>query len=307
MEFGKVDALDQVDFTLPDDPPENVHALTGSDWHGRPKVLYTGATGWSVRKWVGVLYPKGTPAAQYLWHYSRQFNAIEFNTTFYRLPDIDLVRRWSDATPGDFRFCPKVWQTISHSGDLGLGQGLPARFCDTVGHFEGKLGCCFLQLPPAFGPSTRQLRVLEQFFQAWTLPLAVEFRHPDWFGGGQAALDVFDAMQQCQVATVITDVAGRRDVCHMRLTQPRVLIRWVGNSHPATDAQRLESWSKRLQDWYHRGLREAYFFVHQPEDIDVPQAAAQWLDMWAQSAPDIRRRGPRQLPQPKPGDQLSLF
>ncbi len=305
MEFGKVDAPERIDFSLPDDPPENAPLLAAAG--PAPKTLYTGATGWSVRKWVGILYPKGTRPGDYLQHYSRQFNTIEFNTTFYRLPDAALVERWLAAAAEDFRFCPKVWQAISHGNNLGLGQGLPAQMAEALSHFREKLGTCFLQLPPAFGPTPANVALLERFFDSFSLPVAVEFRHPDWFLGGEHARRTFQLMTHYGVSTVITDVAGRRDVCHMRLTHPSVLIRFVGNSHPPTDGQRLDAWAERLQRWFEAGLHEAFFFIHQPEDIDVPATAVQWLQRWERAPAYIQRRGPHLYDSEPPGGQLSLF
>ena len=121
MEFGKLPDISQVDFRLPADPPGNAEILRNFPVRNphfvipvgnlipnpqspirNPKVsgqvpqsLYVGATGWSVKEWVGKIYPKGTKTTEYLRHYSRQFNTIELNTTHYRIPDSFTVQHLS--------------------------------------------------------------------------------------------------------------------------------------------------------------------------------------------------------------------
>lgn len=50
--------------------------------------------------------------------YSRYFNCVEGNTTFYALPKLEIVQRWRDMTTDDFRFCFKFPATISHKAAL---------------------------------------------------------------------------------------------------------------------------------------------------------------------------------------------
>jgi uncharacterized protein YecE (DUF72 family) len=108
------------------------------------------------------------------------------------------------------------------------------------------------------------------------IPLAVEFRHADWFCEGEAAEATFAHMQAMGIGTVITDVAGRRDVAHLRLTAPFVALRFVGNAHP-TDAPRLLKWAEIFADWFTRGMEKAYFWAHQPDNTEAPQTADQFL------------------------------
>jgi uncharacterized protein YecE (DUF72 family) len=306
LEFGKTSDLSAVDFSLPDDPPVNSRILGGAGAEG-PVEFCLGATGWSIREWVGLLYPKGTKPAQYLHHYSRQFNTIEFNTTYYRLPDAGLVQRWYEQSAADFRFCPKVMQSISHSRDFALGSDLVDRFCEAMKGFREKLGWCFLQLPPYFGPSENNLQSLEQLLARISVPLCVELRHEGWFEDGSAGSELFGLLEKYGVGTVITDVAGRRDVCHMTLTAPVAMVRFVGNDLHPTDTQRLQQWAERLHQWCEQGLREVYFFMHQPDEQNVPLACRQLMDLVEQWNLPLKTRCPQILQGGQQGEQLSLF
>lgn len=310
MEFGKLPDISQVNFKLPPDPSANatilakVAASNPPSAVRNPQSLFIGATGWSVREWVGKIYPKGTKTPDYLHHYTRQFNTIELNTTHYRIPDTFTVQHWYDEAADDFRFCPKVLQTISHSGDLGTRGDLIHRFCEAMSGLGRKLGPCFIQLPPYFGVD--KIGVLEAFLKLFSLPLAVEVRHESWFSNAQHAERLFDLLEKYEASTVITDVTGRRDVAHMRLTSNQVLVRFVGNDLQPTDFTRLDDWTERLNHWFSMGLQACYFFTHEPDNLLAPDLAAAFFEK-TKGLACVTTRGPKFLGNETDGQQMSLF
>ncbi len=302
MDFGKLPSVNNVDFSLPTEPPQNESLLATLPKVTQP-MIYLGATGYNMKPWVGHWYPPGAKDKDFLRHYGSQFNTIEHNTTHYRIPDTATVERWREETPGDFRFCPKIPQTISHARDLGLNSGQIPVFCDVITGLEEKLGCCFLQLPPHF--SVRDLNLLARFLGYFpkAIPLAVEVRHASFFQATKATEDYFQLLQQHDVATVVTDVAGRRDVCHLRLTNRHVLIRFVGNGLHPSDYQRIEDWSGRLKNWMDAGLQAVYFFAHEPDNLLAPELAVFCASTFSAKMPGVALRGPKEVS----GVQGSLF
>ena len=275
MKFGAAPDPTAVDYQLPIDPLANRARLDRYELgptEGRPKS-YLGATGWSMKEWVGRWYPKGTKPTEYLREYGKQFNTIELNTTHYRIPNADLVRRWVEAVPADFRFCPKLPQHISHRADFGLQAGHLTAFVAALDGMGEKMGCAFAQLPPHFDAS--RLDRLNVLLDRWPrlLPLAVEVRHESWFADPFATEALMDALAARGVAAVITDVSGRRDVLHGYVTAPRTMVRFVGNGLIDSDYSRLTEWAAKLRDW---NLPETYFFPHEPENVLAPDASA-WL------------------------------
>jgi uncharacterized protein YecE (DUF72 family) len=302
MKFGKASNLTAVNFEFPVEPLANKARLDrfeiGSDV-GKP-LLYIGATGWSMKEWVGKWYPGKTKVADYLKHYGKQFNTIELNTTHYRIPTKEIVQKWYDTVPADFRFCPKVPQSISHQNDFGQGTGDLQRFVGSLDGLKEKMGCAFVQLPPYFGAD--RLKLLEGFLDRWPrmLPLAVEVRHESWFSDPFATEALMDALAARGVAAVITDVAGRRDVLHNFVTAPRTMIRFVGNGLVDTDYDRLKDWEIKLKEW---NLPEVYFFPHQPDNLLSPDASA-WFALYLRNAGWVETRGPEKWAGP---EQMSLF
>lgn len=302
MEFGKVENIEEVHFELPQDDPANASVFKSLD--PSEPFVYIGCTGWSMKEWLGKIYPSGAKPADFLKFYTRQFNTIELNTTHYRIPDFATIEKWRTEAESDFKYCPKLPQTISHSRDLGDGGENLMAFCASIQRLEEKLGCCFLQLPPYFGPE--RLPVLERFFQHFPnhIPLALELRHEGWFDKRENLDAVFTLMERYKIAPVITDVAGRRDVLHMRLSCDTVLVRFVGNNLHPTDFERLDQWVERLEAWVKQGLREVYFFCHEPDNLLAPDLSV-YLFSKIQKSNFAPTRGPKIIE--NGGGQMQLF
>ncbi|MDP5171038.1 MAG: DUF72 domain-containing protein [Bacteroidia bacterium] len=275
MKFGKLPGIEGVDFSL---PPLNERslALLGGQAHDHFE-MFVGLSRWASKEWVGHLYPKGTKQVDYLAHYSKAYNTIELNSTHYRSPSIDQVKKWRDMAAPGFRFCPKIPQSISHYRKLmNISEELTL-FVDAIAHFEESLGCSFVQLHDSFSPAL--FTNLAHFLAQWPtgFPLAVEFRHPDWFADRQLIPAACDLLEKHGIASVITDVAGRRDVSHSSLTSKIAMIRFVGNELHPTDFSRSQAWLERIALWRQQGLESLYLFPHEPGDMMASDLADFWI------------------------------
>ena len=61
---------------------------------GSPVLVYYGCPVWGHKEWVGKIYPAKTSEADFLQAYAAQFNAIELNATYYKLPEESTLLRW---------------------------------------------------------------------------------------------------------------------------------------------------------------------------------------------------------------------
>ncbi|MFZ4736129.1 MAG: DUF72 domain-containing protein [Bradymonadia bacterium] len=304
MDFGRVPGQDPagVDFSLgpDDDRTRGVLSNTPAPQHAS---LRRGAPVWSVPAWLGTLYPPGTPRSAWLSHYARRFDAVELNATFYAIPARARCLAWASAVASnpDFRFCPKVPRALSHARGLKPTLEDVRAFVDAVEGFGEHLGPCLLQVHEHIGPRdlVDLLRLVDLLPR--TLPLALEVRHPDFFGDRRLSPGLFDALAARGVGAVVTDVSGRRDVCHASLPTPRVFVRLVCNRLHGSDLERAAAWAAQLARWRAQGLLEAHLFVHQPDDAEAPPV----LDAFdaalgrAPSAPSP--------PPPTSSPQLTLF
>ncbi|GAB2764024.1 DUF72 domain-containing protein [Rhabdobacter roseus] len=276
MDFGKLDDISQVNFTLPPTHPFTQKVLTGTP-AASPRI-YVGPPIWSNREWLGKLYPSNAKEKEFLYHYARQFNTIELNVTHYQIPTDTTLRKWQEAVTREFRFCPKWPQAISHEAELVGATQLTNQFVEAMLSLEHNLGTTFLQLSPAFDPT--KLPALEHFLKSLPdgFPIAVEFRHPAWFSDEYQWQRTLEVLRAQGAGTVMTDVAGRRDVLHMALTSPTFTLRFVGNELHPTDYARTHAWIDRLGQWLAQGLQEAYIFIHLHENILSPELTKYWVD-----------------------------
>lgn len=270
MKFGKLEDISTVDFTLPQEPESNEVVMHKHEEVDRCQ-LYVGLTAWGNKLWKGKWYPAKTKAADFLSAYSKQFNSIELNTTYYRIPKADTILKWKEQTPDDFRFCPKVVKWISHKKDLSIGTDEIEKMIDTFVLLEEKLGPFFMQLSPNFDAS--KIKVLANFLDFFPkgLSISIELRHPSWFENSDIKNELQDLFVHHQQNLLITDVAGRRDVAHMLLTNDYLMVRWVGNGLHETDYQRIDAWVDRLLYYKKIGIKRIYFFPHEPENLLAPE------------------------------------
>lgn len=300
MKFGRLEDVEGVDFTLPPDAARNAGVLGGRRATA-PRAL-VGTSGWSDAGHVGRLYPSGTRRAGFLAAYARAFPAVELNSTYYGV-DPERIAVWARSVPQRFRFCPKLPSSVSHDRRLRDCDAEMESFAAALAGFGDRLGRAWTVAPPGFDRA--HLPDLTSFVEAWAprLPLAVELRHPDWFSD-PALNDAWGELFEAHgVVAILTDVAGRRDVLHMRLTAPETFVRFVGNALHPSDFQRLDDWAERLGAWIDRGLETAYLFLHM---ADEPQT----VDLAAHLLPRLGRRAGLELEVSTPGaadGQLELF
>lgn len=276
MKFGKVDSVKGIDLSLPEDHFATKEVIKKADYKGKPNI-YVGCAKWN-RKDLQNFYPKGTKDE--LAYYATQFNCIEMNTSFYRIWPGEQFEKWAAKTPENFRFFPKVFQGISHRKTLEDEYGYIDEYCESVRHLGKKLGMCFIQMNEYVKPDQHTIQKLEQFLTNWPadVPLAMEMRHSDWYNNSATADHYYSLLKQHNIANVITDTAGRRDLLHMRLTTNTAFVRYVGSNHQS-DYKRVEDWSDRFKKWVNSGLKNGCFFVHQNNEIESVNISRHFIHM----------------------------
>ena len=272
MKFGQVDDPSQIDFTLPKDHPRTAEILKKNK-KGLEDISI-GCAKWNKTDLKG-FYPKGTKDE--LTYYATQFNSIELNATFYGMPSAEQVQTWKEKTPKDFKFFPKITNTVSHFRRLLNITDVVTQFATAVLNFNEKLGMVFLQLHDNFKP--KDYERLEKFIKDWPkeIPLAIELRNNEWFSDEEVFEKTMKLFEEKNITNIIVDTAGRRDMLHMRLTTTSAFIRYVG-ANAESDYARLDDWLQRLTDWKKLGLQNLYFFVHQNLEKASPLLSAHFIE-----------------------------
>jgi len=279
MEFGRVseNELDSIDFSLPAEPDYNKGILKGKP--AKNARVYLGCAKWGRTEWVGKIYPPKTKEKDFLQHYVQHYNSIELNATHYRIWGEAGIAKWAEKAKGmDFKFCPKMYQGITHRGSLAGKEFATNEFFRGIVAFKEHLGPIFVQVSDSFSPK----RKAELFTYLQSLPVDLQFflevRHPDWFAKEKERDDMFEFLRTHNIGAVITDTAGRRDCAHMYLTIPKAFIRYVGNSLHASDYTRIDAWVERMKYWLNKGMEELYFFMHMHDEATSPELTVYLVD-----------------------------
>ena len=272
MKFGQVADPSQIDFTLPKDHPQTKFILNQNK--KSLENISIGCAKWNKTDLKG-FYPKGTQDE--LTYYATQFNSIELNATFYGMPTAEQVQTWKEKTPKDFKFFPKITNTVSHFRRLLNVTDVVTQFASAVLNFDEKLGMVFLQLHDNFKP--KDYERLEKFVQDWPkeVPLAIELRNTEWFTDEEVFNTICELFEMNNITNIIVDTAGRRDMLHMRLTTPNAFVRYVG-ANAESDYARLDDWLERIKVWKKEGLQNLYFFVHQNVEKASPLLSAYFIE-----------------------------
>ena len=144
--------------------------------------LRIGCSGWSYKDWQGTFYPKGLAARDYLSYYSKVFNCVEIDSSFYRIPNQFMVTQWRNNTPGGFLFSPKLPKKITHENKLKDSESTLVYFYSVLSKLKDKLGPIAVQLPPSIKLSTHEATMKEFISQlSPEFRHAIEFRHKSWF------------------------------------------------------------------------------------------------------------------------------
>ncbi len=247
-----------------------------AEFAGRVRI---GACSWKYDSWKGLVYEpdKRYRPEDYLSDYARHFTTVEIDQWFWslfpggaRLPDPDMVRRYADDVPDDFRFTVKAPNaiTLTHfhakqpkgSGHLAnepnphfLSVDLLHRFLETLEPMRPKLGPVMFQFEylnrqkmPSMAAFLDRLHAL--FQQAPTgFQYAIETRNPNYL-----AEEFLDALRQMGLGCVLLDgyymppigeVAARVDV----RTASFSIVRLHGRDRAGIEDQTGGAWNEIIE------------------------------------------------------------
>ena len=228
-------------------------------------LLRIGCSGWQYRHWRGDFYPADLPTSGWLARYTRAFDTVELNNSFYRLPSPEAFRRWREATPRGFLFAVKASRYLTHMKKLKDPEEPLGRFFDAARELGPKLGPVLYQLPPRWPADLGRLRAF-----LGVLPRGVghvmEFRDPSWY-----APAVLDALQEAQVALCLHDMGG--SVTPRARAGPFVYVRFHGVTRYGGryDDETLGGWAEWMAEQLAAGTPVFAYFNndvggHAPRD-----------------------------------------
>jgi uncharacterized protein YecE (DUF72 family) len=206
--------------------------------------VHIGTSGWHYKHWCGPFYPAEQRAAGMLSFYVQQFDTVEINNSFYRLPSPAALENWREQTPPNFCFAVKASRFMTHMKKLKDPGPALANFLPRVQLLGKKLGPIVFQLPPKWLCNAERL---EAFLRA--LPrkqrYAFELRNATWHND-----TVYDLLRRYNAAFCIYELAGFESSREITADFTYVRLHGPGGAYQGSYSRdRLTAWSRQIRRW----------------------------------------------------------
>jgi uncharacterized protein YecE (DUF72 family) len=216
-------------------------------------VLRIGTSGWSYPpntgpgSWTGLFYP--LTRTDELKFYSRYFNTVEINSTFYRPCAPKTAEGWAKRTPEDFEFTVKAWQQFTHKKDGWTQEDIDEFKMGIAPLAEsGKLGCILFQFPASFRHTSESMEHLESLLEQFTdYRNVVELRHLSW--------EDVDLLTSVNAAPAFIDEPKFKDSIRQDLQLRGSLL------YLRLHGRKFDKW------WRHEHRNERYDYLYTPEEL----------------------------------------
>jgi uncharacterized protein YecE (DUF72 family) len=230
---------------------------------GAAAGIYIGTSGWSYPKgegtWKGHFYPPGK--LDELACYSRFFNTVEVNSSFYRPPNPGYAASWVKRTPPGFRFAVKLWQKFTHPEMYRRATGEAAAielrdvelFLESLRPLQqaGKLGALLAQFPPGFRNDDygrQHLKAVMRHFGDCNL--AVELRHRSWSDDADTAA-----------------LLRENNTCWVRIDEPQFASSIAADLPLTSGTAYFRFHGRNAADWWQGDSESRYRYLYSPEEI----------------------------------------
>ena len=221
------------------------------------KPVHIGCAGWVYPHWRERFYPEGVPQRRWLAYYGENFETVEINNTFYRLPKPSAVEGWVENSPPGFTFAVKVSRYMTHIKRMTMVEAGLKRFYEPLEALveSGKLGPLLWQFPPNFHRDEGRLSAALSELPGGRH--AFEFRHESWFVD-----DVYSLLREHGVALVIGHERSRWVSTPPVRTTDWTYVRFhygtKGRHGNYSDAE-ISTWARRIAQWRRDTEVYAYF------------------------------------------------
>jgi uncharacterized protein YecE (DUF72 family) len=209
-------------------------------------AIHIGTSGWSYPHWDGVLYPPGTSSAGRLDVYTKRFDTVELNASFYHWPRDTGFASWRQRLPAGFQLSVKAPRGLTHGRRLREPEVWVDRISSCWHTLGDRRGVLLVQLAPADERDDARLDYFLSHVPSW-IRVAMEFRHSSWHDE-----QVFSLLERHGTAYCV--MSGAALPCILRATSDFVYLRLHGpdsntlyaGSYTSDD---LRWWADRIREW----------------------------------------------------------
>jgi len=208
-----------------------------------PGQIRIGTSGWIYPHWRGTFYPPDLPERGWFAFYSRLFDTVEINNTFYRLPPAEIFDGWRRRAPAGFVYAVKASRFLTHLKKLKDASEPLESILSRARELAGHLGPILYQLPPNW---RCDLDRIHRFIALLPRDLqhVFEFRDPSWHTEEIRSLFAENGVGFC-----IHDLHGCS--CPFWITARHVYLRFHGPTQVAYagcyDRTQLGTWAEKIR------------------------------------------------------------
>ncbi len=226
-----------------------------------------GTSGFHYEHWKGRFYPEGVKPKDFLKFYTRFFDTVELNNTFYQLPRSTSIDHWLSCVGPGFTFTIKGSRYITHLKRLNEPHDSLKMFFDRIELFGDKVGPILWQLPPRFPADPDRLRAFLKLLPR-DYDHVFEFRDPTWF-----TPIVYSLLEKRKAAFCIYDRGDflsphiiTSDLVYIRLHGPQEMYQ---GKYPQN---KLRHWSQLMEQWSHTARAVFAYFNNDQSAFAVENA-----------------------------------
>lgn len=135
----------------------------------------------SYDDWAEPYYPPNLSKQDWLAYYTKEFNALEVNYTYYRMPTARTLAGMARKVPDGFLFTLKTPQEMTHTREADAN--LFTQFIEALKPLteQKKFGAVLAQFPSSCHNTRENVDYLRNFRDRLRdLPIVVEFRNAQW-------------------------------------------------------------------------------------------------------------------------------
>lgn len=213
--------------------------------------LRVGTSGYQYDDWVGYFYPQGLPKREWLNFYSRHFNTVEINSSFYTILPPSTTVRLANKVPDGFDFVMKAHRSFTH--DRNADEATVHSFHEMLKPIaeSGKLGCVLLQFPWEFKYDQPNHDYLISVCEALAdYPLVVEFRNIGWIKD-----EVFDFLRDWNIGFCCVDEPRLKGLI------PPIAVATSDIAYVRFHGRNKEKWWQHEQPW------ERYDYLYSEDEL----------------------------------------
>jgi uncharacterized protein YecE (DUF72 family) len=213
-------------------------------------MIRIGTSGYSFDDWVGKFYPADVRKGDMLSYYAKQFNVVEINSSYYRIPHPAVFYQMEKKTPAGFEFFVKANQAMTHGGktDKVLYESFleACRPLKDAGKFRGVLA----QFPWSFKYNEKNTDLLRRMKEnLGDVPLVVEFRNDTWISD-----EIFSLLEEENISYCAVDEPKLKGLLPpiVRFTAEPGYVRFHG---------------RNAKNWWHGSGGDRYDYDYSEEEL----------------------------------------